>query len=42
MLFAELNNILNTPLRYYQGESQYTYQAEYYDIKVNFGLKFNF
>lgn len=42
MLFAELNNILNTPLRYYQGESQYTYQAEYYDIKVNFGLKINF
>ncbi|MDX8338153.1 TonB-dependent receptor [Draconibacterium sp. IB214405] len=42
MIFAELNNILNTPLRYYQGESQYTYQAEYYDIKVNFGLKFNF
>lgn len=42
MLFAELNNILNTPLRYYQGESQYTYQAEYYDIKVNFGLKLNF
>nr|WP_319510817.1 TonB-dependent receptor [uncultured Draconibacterium sp.] len=42
MVFAELNNILNTPLRYYQGESQYTYQAEYYDIRVNFGVKFNF
>jgi len=41
-LFAELNNILNTPLRYYQGESKYTYQAEYYDLKVNVGLKFNF
>jgi len=41
-LFAEVNNILNTPLRYYQGESQYTYQAEYYNVKVNFGLKFNF
>nr|WP_319271966.1 TonB-dependent receptor [uncultured Draconibacterium sp.] len=42
MVFTELNNILNTPLRYYQGESQYTYQAEYYDIRVNFGVKFNF
>ncbi len=41
-LFAEVNNILNTPLRYYQGESQYTYQAEYYNVKINFGLKFNF
>ncbi len=41
-LFAEVNNILNTPLRYYQGESKYTYQAEYYNVKVNFGLKFNF
>jgi TonB-dependent receptor len=41
-VFAELNNILNTPLRYYQGESQYTYQAEYYDVKANIGLKFNF
>jgi TonB-dependent receptor len=41
-VFAELNNILNTPLRYYQGESQYTYQSEYYDIKANIGLKFNF
>lgn len=42
MIYAEINNILNTPLRYYQGESKYTYQAEYYDVKVNFGLKVNF
>jgi TonB-dependent receptor len=41
-VFAEVNNILNTPLRYYQGESKYTYQAEYYNVKVNLGLKFNF
>jgi TonB-dependent receptor len=40
--FAELNNLLNTPLRYYQGEEQYTMQSEYYDTKVNLGLKFNF
>jgi len=42
MLYAEVNNILNTPLRYYQGESKYTYQAEYYNMRVNFGLKVNF
>jgi len=41
-VFGELNNILNTPLRYYQGESQYVYQAEYYNMRVNLGLKFNF
>jgi TonB-dependent receptor len=40
-LFAEANNLLNTPLRYYQGESKYTMQAEYYDIRFNIGLKFD-
>jgi TonB-dependent receptor len=40
-IFAEVNNILNTPLRYYQGYSEYTMQAEYYDVKINIGLKFN-
>ncbi|WP_163709534.1 TonB-dependent receptor [Mangrovibacterium lignilyticum] len=39
--FAEANNLLNTPLRYYQGESKYTMQAEYYDVKLNIGLKFD-
>lgn len=41
-IYAEANNLLNTPLRYYQGSEQYTYQAEYYDVKINLGLKFNF
>ncbi|RKD91672.1 TonB-dependent receptor [Mangrovibacterium diazotrophicum] len=40
-IFAEANNLLNQPLRYYQGESKFTYQAEYYDVKLNFGLKFD-
>ncbi|MCW0483952.1 TonB-dependent receptor [Gaoshiqia sediminis] len=40
-VFAEVNNLLNTPLRYYQGESKYTMQAEYYNAKINFGLKFD-
>ncbi len=39
-IYAEANNLLNTPLRYYQGISKYTMQAEYYNVKVNFGLKF--
>lgn len=40
-IFAEANNLLNQPLRYYQGESKFTYQAEYYDVKLNVGLKFD-
>jgi len=40
-IFAEANNLLNQPLRYYQGESKFTYQAEYYDVKLNIGLKFD-
>ena len=40
--FAELNNILNTPMGYYQGEEKYTYQTEYYNFRINMGLKFNF
>ncbi|PTN08675.1 TonB-dependent receptor [Mangrovibacterium marinum] len=41
-LYAEANNILDQPLRYYQGESKYTMQAEYYDLRFNVGLKFDF
>ncbi len=41
-IYAEATNLLNTPLRYYQGESEYTMQEEYYDVKVNLGLKFDF
>lgn len=40
-VFAEANNLLNTPLRYYQGTSSRTMQAEYYDVKFNVGLKFD-
>ena len=40
-IFAEANNLLNTPLRYYQGVSERTLQAEYYNTKINFGLKFD-
>lgn len=41
-IYAEANNLLNTPLRYYQGSKDYTMQAEYYDARINLGLKFDF
>jgi TonB-dependent receptor len=42
ILYAEANNLLNTPLSYYQGSSEYMMQAEYYNVRFNFGVKFNF
>lgn len=41
-IYANATNLLNTPLRTYQGEKQNTYQAEYYGIKFNMGIKFKF
>lgn len=38
-LFVELHNLLNQPLRYYQYQSQYTMQMEYYNLRANFGVK---
>lgn len=40
--FVEANNLTNQPLRYYQGFQDYTMQAEYYSIRMNAGLKFDF
>lgn len=40
-LFVELNNITNQPLRYYQGVQAQTMQMEYYNMRMNFGLKFD-
>ena len=40
--YAEANNLLNQPLRYYQGTKNRTMQAEYYGVKVNAGVKINF
>lgn len=42
IIYAEANNLLNTPLSYYQGSSEYMMQAEYYNVRFNFGVKFNF
>ena len=40
--YAEANNLLNQPLRYYQGTKDRTMQAEYYGVKMNAGVKINF
>jgi TonB-dependent receptor len=41
LVFLEANNLLNQPLRYYAGDSGRTYQAEYYDRRLNAGVKFD-
>ena len=41
-LSASVNNILNQPLRYYQGDEAYTMQEEYYGPTVNMGVKYRF
>ena len=41
-VYAEATNLLNQPLRYYQGSKDRTMQAEYYGVRVNAGLKIAF
>lgn len=41
-VYAEAGNLLNQPLRYYQGNSDRTMQAEYYGVRVNAGIKLCF
>jgi TonB-dependent receptor len=40
-LYAEANNLLNTPLHYYQGVSARLMQSEYYNVRFQFGVKFD-
>ena len=40
--YVEANNLLNQPLRYYQGSKDLTAQVEYYGVKMNAGFKINF
>ncbi|MBQ8867324.1 MAG: TonB-dependent receptor [Bacteroidaceae bacterium] len=40
--YAEANNLLNQPLRYYQGDKERTMQVEYYGMRLNAGVKFQF
>ena len=39
---AAANNLLNQPLRYYQGEKDRTMQVEYYGVKLQAGFKLSF
>lgn len=41
-LFADCTNLLNQPLRYYQGSKDFTMQQEYYGMKLNGGIKVKF
>ena len=41
-IYAQANNLLNQPLRYYQGTKDRTMQVEYYGVKLNAGFKVNF
>lgn len=38
-IYAEATNLLNQPLRYYQGTKDRTMQVEYYGVRVNAGVK---
>lgn len=41
-VYADCTNLLNQPLRYYQGVKERTMQQEYYGIQFNSGIKINF
>lgn len=40
-MFVEMNNLTNQPLRYFQGISSRTMQAEWYNVRFNAGFKFD-
>ena len=40
-IYADVNNITDQPLRYFQGVRNRTMQAEYYGTRVTFGLKYD-
>ena len=41
MVYANANNLLNQPLRYFQGSRPYTFQGEFYGPRVDAGVKFD-
>ncbi len=41
-VYADCTNLLNQPLRYYQGSKDFTMQQEYYGVKFNAGVKVSF
>lgn len=40
-IFLDVNNLTNQPLRYYQGIKNRTMQAEYYNVRLSLGLKYD-
>ncbi|MEH6680696.1 MAG: TonB-dependent receptor [Sediminicola sp.] len=40
-IYADLNNITNQPLRFYQGISERTQQVEFYDRRLTVGIKYD-
>lgn len=40
-VFAEANNLTNQPLRFYQGDPGRVMQAEYYNMRITAGVKFD-
>lgn len=40
-IYADINNITDQPLRYFQGVSSRTMQMEYYGRRITFGLKYD-
>lgn len=40
-VYGNANNLLNQPLRFFQGASQRTFQAEYYNVRFDVGIKFD-
>lgn len=40
-VYLEGNNLTNQPLRYYQGQPQYTLQEEFYNARFQMGVKFD-
>ncbi len=40
-VYANVNNITNQPLRYYQGDKDRTMQMEYYSTRLTFGVKYD-
>lgn len=41
VVYLNANNLLNQPLRYYQGDVSRTAQAEYYNVRFDIGAKFD-
>ncbi|SDQ96819.1 TonB-dependent receptor [Flagellimonas zhangzhouensis] len=40
-VYADLNNITNQPLRYFQGVKERTQQVEFYNTRLTFGIKYD-